>query len=261
MESIHDFRSRKNETRPCLTVAASGRRLRLSPLVFGVAVIAAFQAAADPTADLRERMVSDQIERRGVTDARVLQAMRNVPRHQFVPEPLRNDAYFDSPLPIGHDQTISQPYIVALMTELLDLEPDERVLEIGTGSGYQAAVLAELSDHVYSIEIIEELANQAALDLAGAGYQSVQLRTGDGYAGWPEEAPFDAIIVTCAPERVPQPLVEQLREGGRMVIPVGVGVQELVVLTKVDGELAEEKIIPVRFVPMTGQALDPNPPE
>jgi len=212
-------------------------------------------AMEDPSfAQARERMVREQIEARGVTNETVLEAMRAVPRHLLVPPRLRHRAYEDRPLPIGHDQTISQPYIVAFMTEILDPQPGDRVLEIGTGSGYQAAVLAEIVEAVYSIEIVEPLAEQAARDLASIGYPNLHLRTGDGYLGWPEEAPFDAIIVTCAPEAVPQPLVEQLKEGGRMIIPVGGETQELYLLEKRDGAVEERAVLPVRFVPMTGRA-------
>lgn len=199
---------------------------------------------------LRERMVAEQIAARGIGDGRVLAAMRKVPRHLFVPEPVRSQAYEDHPLPIGEGQTISQPYVVALMTLAIAPQADMRVLEVGTGSGYQAAILAELSRSVYTIEIVETLGKRAAALLA-ARYPNVHVRIGDGYRGWPEEAPFDAIIVTCSPTEVPPPLVEQLREGGRMVIPVGErGIQELVLLTRQAGRLVRESILPVRFVPM-----------
>jgi protein-L-isoaspartate(D-aspartate) O-methyltransferase len=202
----------------------------------------------------RLEMVARQIEVRGVRDPRVIEAMRAVPRHLFVPAGQRARAYDDNPLPIGHDQTISQPYIVALMTELLELEPGDKVLEIGTGSGYQAAVLAELVDTVFTIEIVPELADFARANLAAAGYRNVDVRTGDGYRGWPEEAPFPAIIVTAAPEHVPEPLVDQLAEGGRLVLPVGDVYQELMVVEKTDSNIRLRSVIPVRFVPMTGEA-------
>jgi protein-L-isoaspartate(D-aspartate) O-methyltransferase len=205
----------------------------------------------------RNRMVARQIARRGVRDQRVLAAMRNVPRHWFVPAGQARNAYADRPLPIGHRQTISQPYIVALMTELLRIEPGEKVLEIGTGSGYQAAVLAELTDQVFTIEIVEPLARRTIKLLEEKGYRTIRTRIGDGYRGWPEEAPFDAIIVTCAPESPPPPLVEQLAVGGRMCIPVGSqwGGQELIVLQKrSDGTLQRHTVERVRFVPMTGEA-------
>ncbi len=200
----------------------------------------------------RERMVRMQIVARGVRDERVLAAMRKVPREEFVPEEQRAHAFEDRPLPIGEGQTISQPYIVALMTELLELKEGEKVLEIGTGSGYQAAVLAELTPHVYSIEILPKLAERARETLARLGYDGVKVKTGDGYLGWPEYAPFDGIIVTCAPESVPEPLEEQLAEGGRMVIPVGPQWthQTLYVMRKKGGKLKREEGIPVRFVPM-----------
>ena len=203
---------------------------------------------------MREKMVKSQIEGRGVVDQRVLAVLRKVPRHRFVPSHLRERAYDDSALPIGEGQTISQPYIVGIMTELLGLEGDERVLEIGTGSGYQAAVLAELVKHVYTIEILEPLATQAERRLKEMGYTNVTVRCADGYQGWPEVAPFDAIIVTAAPEKVPQPLVDQLRVGGRMAIPVGRFDQDLMLLVKEADGVREEQVIPVRFVPMTGKA-------
>jgi len=209
----------------------------------------------DGDAARRARMVETQIVARGVRDPRVLAAMRKVPRHLFVEAAERGSAYEDHPLPIGGQQTISQPYIVALMSELLGLAPDSRVLEIGTGSGYQSAVLGELAREVYSIEIIPELARSAAEKLRTLGYANVIVREGDGYRGWPEKAPFDGIIVTAAPPRIPEPLLDQLAPGGRMVIPVGGFFQELKVFTKgADGSVGEKGIIPVRFVPMTGEA-------
>ncbi|RMH76626.1 MAG: protein-L-isoaspartate(D-aspartate) O-methyltransferase [Calditrichaeota bacterium] len=200
---------------------------------------------------LRERMVREQIEARGIHDPRVLRAMRKVERHKFVPEEYRDLAYEDHPLPIGEGQTISQPYIVALMTELLELDEHDRVLEVGTGSGYQAAVLAEICDSVYTIEIIESLGRRAEALLKELGYTNVKVKIGDGYKGWPEHAPFDGIIVTCAPTHIPPPLQEQLAEGGRMVIPVGERfTQELVLLRKENGKIIQREVIPVRFVPM-----------
>ena len=211
---------------------------------------------ADDTAAERQTMVDKQIAARDVRDARVLAAMREVPRHEFVPEELRHRAYEDGPVPIGHGQTISQPYIVAFMTEQLAAQPAHRVLEIGTGSGYQAAVLSKLFAEVFTIEIVEPLATRAAADLKRLGFKKVHVRAGDGYQGWPEAAPFDAIIVTCAPDHVPEPLVRQLKEGGRMVIPVGgFGAQELYVLEKRGGKIERRAVLPVRFVPMTGKAL------
>jgi protein-L-isoaspartate(D-aspartate) O-methyltransferase len=203
---------------------------------------------------LRERMVERQILARGIADQAVLDAMRRVPRHEFVPEDLRHAAYEDHPLPIGEGQTISQPYIVALMTEVLHLLPGERVLEIGTGSGYQAAVLAELTDQVYTIEILEDLGKRGEETLQRLGYSRVRVKIGDGYLGWEEHAPYDAIMVTCAPDHIPQPLVDQLVEGGRMVIPVGRGYrQELYLVEKQEGQIRQTDIIPVLFVPMTGE--------
>ncbi len=219
------------------------------------------KAAENEFASARRLMVAEQLARTGrdITNARVLRAMGKVPRHEFVPQALRTAAYQDYPLPIGYGQTISQPYIVGFMTEQLDPKPTDRVLEIGTGSGYQAAVLAELVARVYTIEIVEELAKRATADLQRLGYTNVQVRAGDGYKGWPEAAPFDAVIVTCAPEKVPQPLIDQLKEGGRMIIPVGPGGdQQLVLLRKQNGKLERRAVLPVRFVPMTGQAQKPG---
>jgi protein-L-isoaspartate(D-aspartate) O-methyltransferase len=198
-------------------------------------------------------MVSTQIESRGVRDSQVLRAMRAVPRHRFVPPSERSSAYDDRPLPIGHQQTISQPYIVALMSELADLKPGDKVLEVGTGSGYQAAVLAEMGVKVFSIEIVAPLAKQAKATLTKLGYD-VEVRHGDGYAGWPEHAPFDAVIVTAAPPQIPEPLKEQLKIGGRLVIPVGTHFQSLIRVTRTKSGFRQEEVIPVRFVPMTGEA-------
>lgn len=210
--------------------------------------------AAD-TEDARRRMVTEQLVRRGISHPKVLAAMGSVPRHEFVPKDGQDEAYVDGPLPIGAGQTISQPYIVAFMTEQLAPKPGDRVLEIGTGSGYQAAVLARLVKEVYTIEIVESLGRRAMQDLFRLGFHNVHVRIGDGYAGWPEEAPFDAIIVTCAPERVPEPLTQQLKEGGRMIIPVGGRRgQELYLLEKRAGKLERRAVLPVRFVPMTGRA-------
>jgi protein-L-isoaspartate(D-aspartate) O-methyltransferase len=203
----------------------------------------------------RETMVRDDIAGRGVSDPAVLAAMRKVPRHEFVPERLRRYAYGDEPLPIGEEQTISQPYIVAAMTELLKAGPDAVVLEVGTGSGYQAAVLAVIVKKVYTIEIIPELGTTAAERLSRLGYTNVEVRVGDGYLGWPEHAPFDGILVTAGADHVPGPLVEQLKPGGRMVIPVGptLDVQNLLLIEKRDdGTIATNNVMPVRFVPLTG---------
>jgi protein-L-isoaspartate(D-aspartate) O-methyltransferase len=202
-----------------------------------------------------ERMVESQIESRGVTDPAVLTAMRKTLRWEFVPEDLKHRAFEDNPLPIGYGQTISQPYIVAYMTEALLLEPDDRVLEIGTGSGYQAAVIAEIVADVYTIEIIPELGASAEDTLKKLGYDNVHVKIGDGYKGWPENAPFDAVIVTCAPDHIPQPLLDQLADGGRLVIPVGgTYPQELQRITRVGDEYETEFLTSVLFVPMTGEA-------
>lgn len=210
----------------------------------------------------RERMVREQLTGlgRSIRDPQVLAAMGRVPRHEFVPEAHRHQAYADYPLPIGHSQTISQPYVVAFMTEQLRPRPGERVLEIGTGSGYQAAILAELGAEVFSIEIVEPLARQAEAVLERLGYHNARVKAGDGYQGWPDEAPFDAIIVTCAPDRIPQPLIDQLKDGGRMIIPVGPSNnQELVLIEKEGSNLRRRGVLPVRFVPMTGEA-ERDPP-
>lgn len=203
----------------------------------------------------RERMVKHQLEARGVDDERVLAAMRKIPRHLFVPEGLRSEAYGDFPLPIGEGQTISQPFIVALMTELLALKGDEKVLEIGTGSGYQAAVLSLLAKEVYSIEIVEPLAKSSAQRLKDLGYNNVTVKFGDGYLGWTEAAPFDAIIITCAPPYLPDSLVRQLTDGGRIVAPMGeeTETQILTVYQKKGDKLLITEHEPVRFVPMTGE--------
>ncbi len=216
----------------------------------GPATLAAQEAER---ADERRRMVRTQLAARDITDPRVLEAMEAVPRHEFVPAEFRERAYDDRPLPIGQGQTISQPYIVAFMTQVADVEPEEKVLEVGTGSGYQAAVLAELGARVFTIEIVEELARTAAVRLDRLGYENVEVRHGDGYRGWPEEAPFGAIVVTAAPEEIPDALVEQLAPGGRMVVPVGPrwAAQQLMLVEKSeDGAATARSILPVRFVPM-----------
>ncbi len=202
-------------------------------------------------------MVATQIEARGISDPRVLQAMRTVPRHTFIPDSQRAFAYGDHPLPIGHDQTISQPYVVAFMTEALSLDPNSVVLEIGTGSGYQAAVCAEIAREVYSIEILEPLARSAVDVLTRLGYHTVHVRVGDGYYGWPDAGPFDAIIGTAAAREIPQPVLAQLKSGGRMILPVEGehGFQHLIRVTKDDqGQLHRSSVMPVRFVPMTGRS-------
>jgi protein-L-isoaspartate(D-aspartate) O-methyltransferase len=228
------------------------------PMVFAQYTDGNLVSESNPSGDfkaMREKMVETQIKARGVKDPRVLSALTKVERHRFVPEEYLNSAYSDQPLPIGEGQTISQPYIVALMTELLELKGNEKVLEIGTGSGYQAAVLAELAREVYSIEIIESLASIAKRRLSELGYQNIHVKAGDGYLGWPEAAPFDAIIVTAAPDHIPKPLIEQLKEGGRMVLPVGTYTQELKKIVKRSGKIETTNIIPVVFVPMTGEGV------
>ncbi len=213
---------------------------------------------SDPEAVYKQRrldMAEEQIALRNVRSPEVLRAMETVPRHRFVPEHLVDLAYADTPLPVGMGQTISQPYIVAFMTELLGPEKGQKVLEIGTGSGYQAAVLAEMGAEVYTVEIQEPLSLFARSVINGLGYSNVHFKTGDGYPGWEEHAPYDAVIVTAAPEEIPVPLKAQLREGGRMVIPLGDGTQELLLLTKTKDGFDEERVAPVRFVPMTGEAL------
>src|SRR5512140_800447 len=215
---------------------------------------AACREPADPMQKKRSDMVERQIAARGIRDPRVLAAMRKVPRHLFVPASEAASAYDDRPLPIGSGQTISQPYVVAFMTEQLRLTGKEKVLEIGTGSGYQAAILAELAAKVYSIEIRPELATAATARLKELGIRNVEVRAADGYRGWPEEAPFDGILVTAAPERVPPPLLEQLSATGRMVIPVGAFYQELKVIDRQGGGYTERSVLPVRFVPFVGEA-------
>jgi protein-L-isoaspartate(D-aspartate) O-methyltransferase len=229
------------------------------PWLLAPAFAFACSEATPPTdadfAQRRNTMVRTQIEDRGIRDRQVLAAMREVPRHEFVPNEFRDSAYDDRPLGIGYGQTISQPYIVAFMTERLVPKARDRILEIGTGSGYQAAILSKLVGEVFSIEIVPQLAEGAAATLKRLGYANVRVKAGDGYQGWPEHAPFDAIIVTCAPDHVPNPLISQLKEGGRLIIPVGdFGEQSLYLLEKRDGKIERKAILPVRFVPMTGKA-------
>jgi protein-L-isoaspartate(D-aspartate) O-methyltransferase len=237
--------------------------LRIAVAIAGGALALTCAAAPAPTDDpraeaawreAREEMVRSQIEARGIGDERVLTALRRVPRHRFVPANQRDSAYADRPLPIGHGQTISQPYIVALMSDLAKIAPGDSVLEIGTGSGYQAAVLAEMGAKVRTIEIVAPLAERSRTLLRELGYEGVEVRTGDGYRGWPEKAPFDAIVVTAAPPGIPEPLKQQLAVGGRLVVPVGTRLQELMVLTRTPQGFREQRVLPVRFVPMTGEA-------
>jgi protein-L-isoaspartate(D-aspartate) O-methyltransferase len=236
--------------------AISSSVLLFCLIVFPAVLPCLVDAEGDAFEQARARMVQADLKGRDITDAKVLSAMGKVPRHLFIDKNLRDAAYNDYPLPIGEGQTISQPYIVALMTQSLNLKPTDRVLEVGTGSGYQAAVLAELVDQVYSIEIDKKLAEKAAKTLQELGYKKVQVKQGDGFFGWPEHAPFDAIMVTCAAERIPEPLITQLKDGGRLIIPVGSTAfyQHLTLITRVKGENQVKQIIPVRFVPMTGEA-------
>jgi protein-L-isoaspartate(D-aspartate) O-methyltransferase len=249
------------------------RRLICLTLLGGVVLLAGLEVrvagtqALDSFEDARQAMVARQLQRRDITDPRVLVAMGKVPRHRFVPPGLASYAYGDYPLPIGEGQTISQPYIVALMTQWAEVHPGDKVLEVGTGSGYQAAVLAELTDQVFSIEIRPELARQAAARLKDLGYTRVRVTSGDGYQGWPAAAPFDAILVTAAAPRVPPALEAQLKEGGRLVIPLGpsYGAQTLVRWRKIQGKLVEEATLPVRFVslvrpPVLKAAPEKKPP-
>jgi len=217
-------------------------------------VTGAQESPSQARAAERTRMVERQVQSRDIADPRVLTAMRSVPRHRFVPDGLQNEAYADSPLPIDRGQTISQPYIVAYMTEALALPEDARVLEVGTGSGYQAAVLAEIADEVFTIEIIPELADRSRELLRELGYENVHVRAGDGYRGWPTHAPFDGIIVTAAPDHIPQPLIDQLAVGARLVIPVGERSQMMTIVTKNADGSTVDVTLPVRFVPMTGEA-------
>lgn len=249
---------------PCITRSSRIGLISLSILLLECAPTTRIEGEAQPFAgraaqgerefrSARERMVREQIESRGVRDPRVLAALRKVERHRFVPEALHHLAYSDQPLPIGHGQTISQPYIVAYMTEVLELKPSDRVLEIGTGSGYQAAILAELVGEVYSIEIVEPLAKESAERLQRLSYKNLKLRTGNGYRGWPEAAPFDAIMVTAAPPRIPAALLDQLAQGGRLVVPVGTMFQELIRVRRTPKGITQEELLPVRFVPMVGE--------
>ncbi|MEX0701658.1 MAG: protein-L-isoaspartate(D-aspartate) O-methyltransferase [Planctomycetales bacterium] len=246
---------------------------RIAPFVPWLALVipmavprpAASQSPRDPYAAVRERMVDEYIVKEGIANQRVISAMKSVPRHEFVPGAVRNQAYLDGALAIGHQQTISPPYIVAYMTAVIDPQPEDKVLEIGTGSGYQAAVLSPLAKEVYTIEIVPELGQSAAAKLKRLGYANVSAKVGDGYKGWPEHAPFDKIIVTCSPEKVPEPLVEQLKEGGKMIIPLGERYQQVFhLLEKKDGKLVEKQLVPTLFVPMTGiseekRAVLPDP--
>ena len=233
--------------------------MTLVPLAGAIVLVTACGVASGPEqseqrmTEMRKRMIADQMRARDIRDERVLGAIERVPRHRFVAEEQRGGAYEDYPLPIGHGQTISQPYIVAFMTQALQVRPEDKVLEIGTGSGYQAAVLGELAGEVYTIEIVEPLARSADKLLQELGYRNVHVRAGNGYAGWPEQAPFDRIMVTAAPDDVPSALVEQLKVGGLMAIPVGTAIQELRIMRKSEKGMEVLQTLPVRFVPMTGK--------
>lgn len=231
-----------------------GRTISLGVVLAAIGCVAIGEQPRDAErVTERERMVREQLRARGISDERVLDAMQTVPRHLFVPEPEQRAAYGDHPLPIGHGQTISQPYIVAFMSQALEVTPEHTVLEIGTGSGYQAAILGRLAGTVYTIEIVEPLAQRARETLKKLGFANVHVRTGNGYLGWPEHAPFDRIMVTAAPDEIPPALVEQLKVGGRMAIPVGVHSQELRILRRTAKGLETLETLPVRFVPMTGK--------
>ncbi|MGD9162073.1 MAG: protein-L-isoaspartate(D-aspartate) O-methyltransferase [Desulfobacteraceae bacterium] len=232
----------------------SGQHIFLFTVFLYCTMIFTGACAQEPYEAQRNRMVKEQVIARGINDARVIRAMQRIERHLFVPAEYIQMAYRDGPLPIGYGQTISQPYIVAFMTDILKLKSDDRVLEIGTGSGYQAAVLAEICNSVFSIEVVPQLRERASSLLKKLGYDNILIKTGDGYKGWKEHAPFDAIIVTCSPTHIPKPLEEQLSEGGRMIIPVGERyIQQMVYLIKKDGKLHQEKVLPVSFVPMVDE--------
>jgi len=231
--------------------------LNLLPFLF---LTVSSKSEGDDNTEIEKRwqMVENQIISRGIQDSKLIQAMITIPRHKFIPENLREYAYGDNPIPIGMEQTISQPYIVALMTELLKLKEGEKVLEVGTGSGYQTAILAEMGCEVFTIEIVESLVEKARQVLESLGYKNIHHKIGDGYSGWPEYAPYDAIIVTAAPDHIPQPLIEQLKVNGRMVIPVGDQYQELILIKKREKGVEMKTVTPVRFVPMTGEAQRPQ---
>src|SRR5213592_4447305 len=258
---LHKVSACKAFATPAYELQFSVRRVWQWLVIAALAPVACGQRPMAPSefARERQRMVREQLVPRGIHERRVLAAMAKVPREEFVPPESRAASYEDGPLPIGYDQTISQPYIVAFMTEQLRLSPTDRVLEVGTGSGYQAAILAELAGEVYTIEIVAPLAQSAEAALQRLGYKNVHVKVGDGYKGWPEYAPFDAIIVTCAPDKVPQLLTDQLKESGRMIIPVGDRfAQQLYLLEKKNGQLKESVTLPVRFVPMSGEATRPK---
>jgi protein-L-isoaspartate(D-aspartate) O-methyltransferase len=227
---------------------------------FCLLLVAAYNTEHDDVAYSQKRweMVESQIISRGVSGSEIIEAMLKIPRHEFVPGSFRHQAYLDCALPIHEGQTISQPYIVAYITELLSLSKGDKVLEIGTGSGYQAAILAEIGCEVYTIEIMEPLSKSAETILSGLGYKNIHYKVGDGYKGWEEHAPYDAIVVTAAPPEIPEPLKAQLKENGRMVIPVGEDIQELILIMNTKEGLVEKRVTPVRFVPMVGEAQKPH---
>ncbi len=234
----------------------AARRRPLLWLGLALAVTASVRLAADSYEEARKQMVDKQVRQRGVTQAEVLAAMEYVPRHLFVPEAQRANAYADQPIPLGQGRTIYQPYVVALMTQLLGIKKGSTVLEVGTGSGYQAAVLSRVAREVYSIEIDSVAASQASKKLSVLGYHNITVRIGDGYQGWPERAPFDAILLSVAPPKIPKALLDQLKVGGKMVAPVGGFFQDLQVITKTAKGLEKRAVIPVRLSPMTGQVQD-----
>lgn len=240
-------------------LALRGRSASVRGFLMGLAALAALGASAwagDGYEALRHAMVEQQIKQRGITRPEVLSAMEQVPRHLFVPDSLRGQAYGDQPLSLGQGRTIYQPYVVALMTSELDLKHGSKVLEIGTGTGYHAAVLSRIAREVYSIEIVEPIASQASKRLSVLGYHNVEIRVGNGYLGWPDKAPFDAIMLSAAPRAIPTPLLQQLRVGGKMVVPVGGFFQDLLVITKTADGIEKRTVIPVRLSPMTGKAQD-----
>jgi len=241
-----------------ITLIKTGAMLLVSAVVSSAMTATASAQKADTFAAARQQMIAHDLKGRDITDPAVLQAMSTVPRHMFVRPALHSQAYADRPLPIGNGQTISQPYIVALMTQLLEVHPNDRVLEIGTGCGYQAGVLARLAAQIYTIEIVEELASGARKILTELGFQNIYVKTGDGFDGWPEKAPFDKIILTCAAKDIPPALITQLAEGGRIIAPLGSpgNVQQLMLATKTNGQLKRKQVLSVRFVPMTGKALE-----
>jgi protein-L-isoaspartate(D-aspartate) O-methyltransferase len=240
------------------TLIKTGAMFLVSAVVSSAITATASAQKADQFAAARQQMIERDLKGRDITNPAVLKAMEDVPRHRFVPSGMQDQAYADCPLPIGHGQTISQPYVVAFMTQMLEVRPDDKILEIGTGCGYQAAVLARLAQQVYTIEIVKPLADEARKLLTELGYKNIFIKAGDGFEGWSEHAPFNKIILTCAVEEIPPALIEQLKEGGRIIAPIGATyeLQQLVIATKKAGTLTYRQVLPVRFVPMTGKALE-----